>query len=116
MPRVNLAWSAPDEAFDSFLVELTSPSGVTHSQNLTLSGDAFSLGISGLNPNNSYLVGLYGMYQGSFLEPVYSEATTGTCNLSVADFCQKLTPFPCLSHGDSVTISFHPINPHSVCN
>lgn len=47
-------------------------------QNLTLSGDASSLVISGLNPNTNYMVGLYGMHQGSFLEPLYSEATTGT--------------------------------------
>ncbi|KAG7215347.1 hypothetical protein INR49_022584 [Caranx melampygus] len=123
--RVSLAWSAPDGAFDSFVVELSSPSGATQeelspmvvnltisditwdgftaswspsgggaeefdsfvievtnlenyaeSQNLTLSGGALSLAITGLHPNTSYMVGLYGMYQGSFIEPVYSDATT----------------------------------------
>lgn len=54
---------------------------LAEAQNLTLSGDATSLLISGLNPNTSYMVGLYGTHQGSFLEPLYSEATTGTCNL-----------------------------------
>lgn len=75
------SWSPTSGDFDSFVIEVTNLENFAESQNLTLSGDALSLGISGLNPNTSYMVGLYGMYQGSFLEPVYSEATTGTCNL-----------------------------------
>uniref|UniRef100_A0A3P9BCT3 Tenascin Ca n=1 Tax=Maylandia zebra TaxID=106582 RepID=A0A3P9BCT3_9CICH len=71
------SWSPTSGDFDSFVIEITNLENFAESQNLTLSGDALSLGISGLNPNTSYMVGLYGMYQGSFLEPVYSEATTG---------------------------------------
>ncbi|XP_028317997.1 tenascin isoform X2 [Gouania willdenowi] len=70
------SWSPSAGDFDSFVIEVTNLEDFTESQNLTLSGDALSLGISGLNPNTGYLVGLYGMYQGSFLEPVYTEATT----------------------------------------
>ncbi|XP_013129490.1 tenascin isoform X3 [Oreochromis niloticus] len=70
------SWSPTSGDFDSFVIEVTNLENFAESQNLTLSGDALSLGISGLNPNTSYMVGLYGMYQGSFLEPVYSEATT----------------------------------------
>ncbi|XP_035039701.1 tenascin isoform X4 [Hippoglossus stenolepis] len=70
------SWSPTVGDFDSFVIEVTNLGNFAESQNLSLSGDAFSLGISGLNPNTSYMVGLYGMYQGSFLEPVYSEATT----------------------------------------
>ncbi|XP_062269417.1 tenascin-like [Platichthys flesus] len=70
------SWSPTVGDFDSFVIEVTNLENFAESQNLSLSGDAFSLDISGLNPNTSYLVGLYGMYQGSFLEPVYSEATT----------------------------------------
>uniref|UniRef100_A0A8C4DW18 Zmp:0000000846 n=1 Tax=Dicentrarchus labrax TaxID=13489 RepID=A0A8C4DW18_DICLA len=75
------SWSPTGGEFDSFVIEVTNLENLAESQNLTLSGDAFSLGISGLNPNTSYMVGLFGMYQGSFLEPLYTEATTGTCNL-----------------------------------
>ncbi|XP_075952969.1 tenascin isoform X2 [Anarhichas minor] len=71
------SWSPTGGEFDSFVIEVTNLENFEESQNLSLSGDAFSLGISGLNPNTSYLVGLFGMYQGSFLEPVYTEATTG---------------------------------------
>lgn len=75
------SWSPTDWDFDSFVIEVTNLENFAQSQNLTLSGDAFSLGISGLNPNTSYIVGLYGMYKGTVLSPVYSEATTGTWNL-----------------------------------
>ncbi|XP_044030149.1 tenascin isoform X7 [Siniperca chuatsi] len=70
------SWSPTGGEYGSFVIEVTNLENFAESQNLTLSGDAFSLGISGLNPNTSYMVGLFGMYQGSFLEPVYTEATT----------------------------------------
>ncbi|XP_040014026.1 tenascin-like [Xiphias gladius] len=70
------SWSPMGGEFDTFVIEITNLENFAESQNLTLSGDAFSLSLSGLSPNTSYMVGLYGMYQGSFLEPVYSEATT----------------------------------------
>ncbi|XP_053195921.1 tenascin isoform X1 [Scomber japonicus] len=70
------SWIPSGGEFDSFVIEVTNMENIAESQNLSLSGDALSLGISGLNPNTSYMVGLYGMYRGSFLEPVYTEATT----------------------------------------
>ncbi|KAM6902401.1 tenascin-like isoform 3-T3 [Xenentodon cancila] len=70
------SWTPTGGDFDSFVIEVTNMENFEESQNLTLSGDALSLSISGLNPNTSYMVGLYGMYQGSFLEPLYSDATT----------------------------------------
>ncbi|XP_030291534.1 tenascin-like isoform X3 [Sparus aurata] len=70
------SWSPSGGEFDSFVIEVTNLENFAESQNLTLSGGAFSLVISGLNPNTSYMVGLFGMYQGSFLEPVYTDATT----------------------------------------
>ncbi|XP_058472817.1 tenascin [Solea solea] len=70
------SWSPMGGEFDGFVIEVTNLDNFVESQNLTLSGDALSLGISGLNPNTSYMVGLFGMYQGSVLEPVYIEATT----------------------------------------
>uniref|UniRef100_A0A3B3DPE7 Tenascin C n=1 Tax=Oryzias melastigma TaxID=30732 RepID=A0A3B3DPE7_ORYME len=71
------SWSPQGGDFDSFVIEVTNMENLAESQNLTLSGDALSLVISGLNPNTTYMVGLYGMHQGSFLEPLYNEATTG---------------------------------------
>uniref|UniRef100_H2LBK4 Tenascin C n=1 Tax=Oryzias latipes TaxID=8090 RepID=H2LBK4_ORYLA len=71
------SWSPQGGDFDSFVIEVTNMENLLESQNLTLSGDALSLAISGLYPNTTYMVGLYGMHQGSFLEPLYNEATTG---------------------------------------
>ncbi|XP_023816276.1 tenascin isoform X6 [Oryzias latipes] len=70
------SWSPQGGDFDSFVIEVTNMENLLESQNLTLSGDALSLAISGLYPNTTYMVGLYGMHQGSFLEPLYNEATT----------------------------------------
>uniref|UniRef100_A0A3Q3GDE8 Tenascin C n=1 Tax=Labrus bergylta TaxID=56723 RepID=A0A3Q3GDE8_9LABR len=71
------SWRPVDGEFETFVIEVTNLENFAESQNLTVSGDALSLGISGLNPNTSYMVGLFGMHQGSFLEPLYIEATTG---------------------------------------
>lgn len=73
-----VSWTPTGAEFDSFIIEITNLENFEESQNLTLSGGALTLGISGLNPNTSYMVGLFGMYQDSILEPVYTEATTGT--------------------------------------
>ncbi|XP_029693779.1 tenascin-like isoform X1 [Takifugu rubripes] len=71
-----VSWSPAGGEFDSFVIEITNLGNLEESQNLTLSGGAFSLAVSGLNPNTSYMVGLFGVYQDSILEPVYTEATT----------------------------------------
>uniref|UniRef100_A0A671WHL6 Tenascin Ca n=1 Tax=Sparus aurata TaxID=8175 RepID=A0A671WHL6_SPAAU len=87
------SWSPSGGEFDSFVIEVTNLENFAESQNLTLSGGAFSLVISGLNPNTSYMVGLFGMYQGSFLEPVYTDATTAPLpkveNLTISN----ITPY-----------------------
>uniref|UniRef100_A0A8C7GE65 Tenascin Ca n=1 Tax=Oncorhynchus kisutch TaxID=8019 RepID=A0A8C7GE65_ONCKI len=74
----NVYWTPEDGEFESFVIEVTNLEGGPESENLTLSADAFNLGISGLSPNTLYRIGLYGLHQGSFQEPVYTEATTGT--------------------------------------
>uniref|UniRef100_A0A3B5MRE7 Uncharacterized protein n=1 Tax=Xiphophorus couchianus TaxID=32473 RepID=A0A3B5MRE7_9TELE len=73
---VTASWSPTGGDFDSFVIEVINMEDLAERQNLTLSGDASSLVLSGLNPNTNYMVGLYGMHQGSYLEPLYREATT----------------------------------------
>ncbi|XP_038827313.1 tenascin-like [Salvelinus namaycush] len=72
----NVYWTPKDGEFESFVIEVTNLEGGPESENLTLSADAFNLGISGLSPNTLYRIGLYGLHQGSFQEPVYTEVTT----------------------------------------
>uniref|UniRef100_A0A8C7L1S6 Tenascin C n=1 Tax=Oncorhynchus kisutch TaxID=8019 RepID=A0A8C7L1S6_ONCKI len=54
----NVSWTPKDGEFESFVIEVTNLQEGLESENLTLSGDAFSLGISGLSPNTSYRIGL----------------------------------------------------------
>uniref|UniRef100_A0A3Q2XT80 Tenascin C n=1 Tax=Hippocampus comes TaxID=109280 RepID=A0A3Q2XT80_HIPCM len=70
------SWSPLGGDFDSLVVEVTNLDNMAQSQNLSVSGGALSLGLWGLNANTSYMVGLYPLYQGVFLEPVFAEATT----------------------------------------
>uniref|UniRef100_A0A8K9XER9 Zmp:0000000846 n=1 Tax=Oncorhynchus mykiss TaxID=8022 RepID=A0A8K9XER9_ONCMY len=62
----SVSWTPEDGEFESFVIEVTNLQEGLESENLTLSGDAFSLGISGLSPNTSYRIGLYGLHKGSF--------------------------------------------------
>ncbi|KAJ3605251.1 hypothetical protein NHX12_027301 [Muraenolepis orangiensis] len=75
----NVSWSPPGgQDFEGFVVEVTNLEDPGQSQNLTLSGEAFSLLVSGLAPDTGYMVGVYAMHhKGFFLEPVYVEAVTG---------------------------------------
>lgn len=75
-----VSWSPSGGDFDSFVLEITNLENLEESQNLTLSGGALSLAVSGLNPNTSYMVGLFGLRGDSVLGPAYAEATTGTCD------------------------------------
>ncbi|XP_077593154.1 tenascin-like isoform X2 [Stigmatopora nigra] len=70
------SWSPSGVDFDGFVVEVTNLDNIAQSQNLSVSGGAVSLGLWGLDTNTSYMVGLYPLYQGVFLEPLYAEAST----------------------------------------
>lgn len=75
----NVSWTI-DEGLDfqSFVIEVANSAGGPERQNLSVSGDALSLWMSGLSPNTSYVIALYGVHEGSVLGPLYVEATTGT--------------------------------------
>lgn len=72
---VSLAWSAPDEAFDSFLVELSAPSGASVT---ALPGNVRKAEIEGLSPSTHYDITLQGLAQGKRSLPLKVFATTGT--------------------------------------
>uniref|UniRef100_A0A8C1PL00 Zmp:0000000846 n=1 Tax=Cyprinus carpio TaxID=7962 RepID=A0A8C1PL00_CYPCA len=63
----NVSWTIEDgSAFDSFVIEVANAAGPER-QNLSVSGDARSLWLSGLSPDTSYIITLYGVHQGSIL-------------------------------------------------
>ncbi|XP_042579143.1 tenascin isoform X3 [Cyprinus carpio] len=72
----NVSWTIEDgSAFDSFVIEVANAAGPER-QNLSVSGDARSLWLSGLSPDTSYIITLYGVHQGSILGSIYTQAAT----------------------------------------
>uniref|UniRef100_A0A673JVC0 Tenascin-like n=1 Tax=Sinocyclocheilus rhinocerous TaxID=307959 RepID=A0A673JVC0_9TELE len=62
----NVSWTIEDDsAFDSFVIEVANAAGPER-QDLSVSGDARSLWMSGLSPDTSYIITLYGVHQGFF--------------------------------------------------
>uniref|UniRef100_A0A672KIQ4 Tenascin-like n=1 Tax=Sinocyclocheilus grahami TaxID=75366 RepID=A0A672KIQ4_SINGR len=73
----NVSWTIEDgSAFESFVIEVANSAGPER-QNLSVSGDAHSLWMSGLSPDTSYIITLYGVHQGSILGSIYTQAATG---------------------------------------
>lgn len=72
-----LSWSAEDEAFEAFLIEVTDAETGAEWQNHTAPADVRSLVISGLSPATWYRASLYGVYRGIVLDPVFAETITG---------------------------------------
>uniref|UniRef100_A0A4W4FV14 Tenascin C n=1 Tax=Electrophorus electricus TaxID=8005 RepID=A0A4W4FV14_ELEEL len=61
----NVSWSTEKgSAFENFVIEVAESEGGQKRQNFSLSGDSQSLRITGLSPNTSYTIALYGVYQG----------------------------------------------------
>uniref|UniRef100_A0A671R218 Zmp:0000000846 n=1 Tax=Sinocyclocheilus anshuiensis TaxID=1608454 RepID=A0A671R218_9TELE len=90
----NVSWTIEDDsAFDSFVIEVANAAGPER-QDLSVSGDARSLWMSGLSPDTSYIITLYGVHQGSILGSIYTQAATEPKpklveNLTVSD----ITPY-----------------------
>uniref|UniRef100_A0A8C1EGI9 Tenascin Ca n=1 Tax=Cyprinus carpio carpio TaxID=630221 RepID=A0A8C1EGI9_CYPCA len=65
-----LSWSAPEGAFDSFIVELNSTSNKSKDNVIEVSGEARQVHVDGLNPGTLYELTLYGMKEGEKSQPV----------------------------------------------
>uniref|UniRef100_A0A672RMD0 Tenascin-like n=1 Tax=Sinocyclocheilus grahami TaxID=75366 RepID=A0A672RMD0_SINGR len=89
----NVSWTIEDDsAFDSFVIEVANAAGPER-QDLSVSGDARSLWMSGLSPDTSYIITLYGVHQGSILGSIYTQAATDSApvvgNLYVSNFTSE---------------------------
>uniref|UniRef100_A0A671R2C4 Zmp:0000000846 n=1 Tax=Sinocyclocheilus anshuiensis TaxID=1608454 RepID=A0A671R2C4_9TELE len=67
---LRLSWSAPDGAFDSFIVELNSTSNKSKDSVIEVSGEARQVHVDGLNPDTLYEITLCGMKEGEKSQPV----------------------------------------------
>uniref|UniRef100_A0A8C5AD26 Tenascin C n=1 Tax=Gadus morhua TaxID=8049 RepID=A0A8C5AD26_GADMO len=70
---VGVSWSAPDQTFDHFLVELSSPSEEAPARTTMVAGSEGGAEIEGLSPSTPYL---YGVSKGSRTNAVSSVAST----------------------------------------
>uniref|UniRef100_A0A672RLN9 Tenascin-like n=1 Tax=Sinocyclocheilus grahami TaxID=75366 RepID=A0A672RLN9_SINGR len=66
---LRLSWSAPDGAFDSFIVELNSTSNKSKDSVIEVSGEARQVHVDGLNPDTLYEITLCGMKEGEKSQP-----------------------------------------------
>ncbi|XP_054629114.1 tenascin isoform X3 [Dunckerocampus dactyliophorus] len=73
-----LSWSAEEGGFEAFLIEVTDAETGAEWQNHTVPADARSIIISGLTPTTWYRAGLYGVYRGLVLDPVFADTITET--------------------------------------
>uniref|UniRef100_A0AAY4EAU6 Tenascin C n=1 Tax=Denticeps clupeoides TaxID=299321 RepID=A0AAY4EAU6_9TELE len=74
----NVSWTVEEDDFESFVIEVENAEGGPERQNLSLSGDALSLFMSGLSPSTTYLISLYGVYRGSVLGLYVGNITSET--------------------------------------
>uniref|UniRef100_A0A8C9YCP0 Tenascin Ca n=1 Tax=Sander lucioperca TaxID=283035 RepID=A0A8C9YCP0_SANLU len=70
------SWIPTAREFDSFVIEVTNLENFEESQNLSLSGDAFSLVMAGLKASTSYNIKLYASAGGQNTQPLFDVATT----------------------------------------
>lgn len=76
--NIRLAWEAPEEAFDHFWVQVTSPTVETPVYTATVPGYERDTEIEGLLPLTQYEITLHGLVDGKRSLPLNALATTGT--------------------------------------
>ncbi|XP_030210620.1 tenascin-like [Gadus morhua] len=75
---VGVSWSAPDQTFDHFLVELSSPSEEAPARTTMVAGSEGGAEIEGLSPSTRYEITLYGLVEGVRSQPLKMFVDTGT--------------------------------------
>uniref|UniRef100_A0A8C4IGA7 Tenascin Cb n=1 Tax=Dicentrarchus labrax TaxID=13489 RepID=A0A8C4IGA7_DICLA len=100
-----LSWSAEDGAFQAFLIEVTDAETGIEWQNHTVPADARSLAISGLSPTTWYRANLYGLYRGTFLDPVFAETITGINPVNAGASVFPFLHEPQISSGSTFKLS-----------
>uniref|UniRef100_A0A8C9QA02 Tenascin C n=1 Tax=Spermophilus dauricus TaxID=99837 RepID=A0A8C9QA02_SPEDA len=80
---LKLNWTAADQAYEHFVIQVQEANKVEAAQNLTVPGSLRAMDIPGLKANTPYRVSIYGVIRG-YRTPVLSAeaftATTGTVN------------------------------------
>ncbi|XP_064249330.1 tenascin isoform X2 [Passer domesticus] len=72
-----LTWTAPDGAFESFVLQVQEAGSPEESRNVTVLGTLSSVNVTGLKANTSYTITLQGLTRGYRSKPLSLETTTG---------------------------------------
>ncbi|XP_050782852.1 tenascin isoform X7 [Gopherus flavomarginatus] len=85
----NLSWTAPDEAFKTFTIEIIDSSRLLEPMEYNISGNLRTAHISGLSPKTDFIVYLSGSTRGFRTKTISAAATTESMppleNLTVSD-------------------------------
>ncbi|KAL2781978.1 tenascin precursor [Daubentonia madagascariensis] len=74
---LKLNWTAPDQAYEHFVIQVQEANTLEAAQNLTVPGSLRAVDIPGLKAATSYRVSIYGVIQGSRTPVLSAEASTG---------------------------------------
>lgn len=84
---LRLNWTAADQAYEHFVIQVQEANKVETAQNLTVPGSLRAVDIPGLKAATPYRVTIYGVIRGLRTPVLSTEASTGTSSLSVDSFC-----------------------------
>lgn len=73
----DLSWTATQDSFDDFVVEVTDEDRSREPVKINVPGDLRKTLISGLSPKTPYTIYLYGTVRGQRMQPISVSATTG---------------------------------------
>uniref|UniRef100_A0A8C8YZ64 Tenascin n=1 Tax=Prolemur simus TaxID=1328070 RepID=A0A8C8YZ64_PROSS len=86
---LKLNWTAPDQAYEHFVIQVQEANTLEAAQNLTVPGNLRAVDIPGLKAATPYRVSIYGVIRGSRTPVLSAEASTAKepeiGNLSVSD-------------------------------
>uniref|UniRef100_H0X2P0 Tenascin n=1 Tax=Otolemur garnettii TaxID=30611 RepID=H0X2P0_OTOGA len=74
---LKLNWTAPDQAYEHFVIQVQEANTLEASQNLTVPGSLRAVDIPGLKAATPYRVSIYGLIRGSRTPGLSAEASTG---------------------------------------
>ena len=80
---LRLNWTAADQAYEHFVIQVQEANKVEAAQNLTVPGSLRAVDIPGLKATTPYRVTIYGVIRGYRTPVLSAEASTGTSYLSV---------------------------------
>lgn len=78
----NLSWTATDGAFETFTIEIVDSNRFFETMAYNISGAERTAHISGLHPNNHFIVYLSGLTPSLWTKTISATATTGTSAFS----------------------------------